>query len=108
MEFRYQCFRIRRKAPMKKFFFATMSTLLLSFIGGANVRTTINPYTSAPAAPASGVVIDFEDLAPGGPGGAGSPVIVTNQYADKGIIFNSPVALDYSKGPFSVPGFAHS
>src|SRR5262249_17035103 len=83
-------------------------TLLLSFMGGANIRTPINPYTSAPAAPASGVVIDFEDLAPGGPGGAGSPVIVTNQYADKGIIFNSPVALDYSKGPFSIPGFAHS
>jgi hypothetical protein len=53
-----------------------------------------------------GVVIDFEDLdAPGN----GTPGLnVGNQYADRGITFNFPDALDYSKGLFAIPGFAHS
>jgi hypothetical protein len=58
------------------------------------------------AAPASGTVIDFEDLDANGPGSPGLPV--SDQYADRGITFNFPDALDYSKGPFALPGFAHS
>src|SRR5262245_29810588 len=53
------------------------------------------------------IVIDFENLPADGPG-TGAAVVVTSQYADRGIIFNGPVALDYSKGPLAIPGFAHS
>jgi hypothetical protein len=53
------------------------------------------------------VVIDFEDLSTSGPG-QGEQVEVSTQYSrSKGITFNSPVALDYSKG-LAIPGFAHS
>jgi hypothetical protein len=52
------------------------------------------------------VVIDFEDLPANGPG-TPAAVVVISQYAAKGITFNSPVALDYSKG-LLIPGFAHS
>ncbi|HEY3269128.1 MAG TPA: hypothetical protein VGM37_19630 [Armatimonadota bacterium] len=57
---------------------------------------------------ARGAVITFEDLSPGGPGGAGAPVVVTNQYASLGVTFNFPDAFDYSKGLFAIPNFAHS
>jgi hypothetical protein len=62
--------------------------------------------TVARAAP---VIIDFEDLSTGGPGEA-SQVAVFQQYASKGVVFNDPKALDYSKGPapWSYQGFAHS
>ncbi len=50
------------------------------------------------------VVIDFEDLTTTGPG-QGGQVRVFNQYADKGITFNRPWALDYSK-VIPIPGFA--
>jgi len=64
---------------------------------------------STSAAP---VVIDFEDLSTNGPG-EGGQVTVFHQYAGiagKGINFNEPVALDYSKGsaPRRYQGFAHS
>ncbi len=55
---------------------------------------------------ASSAVIDFEDL-PAGGSGTPATVLVIDQYAAKGIKFNGPVALDYSKG-VPVPGFAHS
>jgi hypothetical protein len=41
------------------------------------------------------VVIDFEDL-PAGAIGTPAAVFVNTQYADRGITFNNPVALDYS------------
>lgn len=55
--------------------------------------------TRASAAP---VVIDFEDL--------GNQVTVFDQYANKGISFNYPLVLDYSKeaAPWRYQGFAHS
>lgn len=51
-------------------------------------------------------VINFDDLVTGGLG-TGGPIPVTNQYASEGITFNSPVAIDFSKGN-AIPGFAHS
>jgi RHS repeat-associated protein len=53
------------------------------------------------------VVIDFEDL-PAGAIGTPAEVFVNNQYADRGITFNNPVALDYSLGAVAIPDFAHS
>ncbi|GAB6274665.1 MAG: hypothetical protein STSR0004_15290 [Peptococcaceae bacterium] len=47
-----------------------------------------------------------EDLSTGGPG-QGGQVEVSGQYEDKGIIFNGPVALDYSKG-LAIPDFTRS
>ncbi len=60
-------------------------------------------------ASATPVVIDFEDLSTTGPG-EGNQVMVFHQYIDRGITFNSPVALDYSKGPapWRYQSFAHS
>ncbi len=54
-------------------------------------------------------VIDFEDLTTGGHG-EGGQVAVFQQYSNKGITFNDPAALDYSKGaaPWRYQGFAHS
>lgn len=51
-------------------------------------------------------VIGFDDLVTGGPGQA--LVRVTSQYAASGVTFNSPSAVDYSKGPSAIPGFARS
>lgn len=66
-------------------------------LGGRSVRI---------AASTAPVVINFDNLAAGGPGApAAAPVI--SQYADKGVTFNGPVALDYSKG-LPIPGFARS
>ena len=61
---------------------------------------------SAPAAP---VVIDFEDLQ-AGPIGTPARVSVNTQYADRGITFNNPVALDFSDSSILgyPPNFAHS
>jgi len=55
---------------------------------------------------AAPIVIDFEDLTTGGPG-QGGQVLVFHQYANKGITFNDPFALDYSKG-IPLKDFAHS
>lgn len=52
-------------------------------------------------------VIGFDDLVTNGPG-EGIGVIVGAQYAALGVTFNNPVALDYSKGPNPISGFAHS
>ena len=54
------------------------------------------------------VVIDFEDLPAPGLGAPGPSVTVTDQYASRGVTFNGPQALDYSKGQFPMAGFAHS
>jgi hypothetical protein len=51
--------------------------------------------------------IDFEGLSTGGFGGEGQPVAVFQQFADEGVIFNSPKAIDYSRG-LVLTGFAHS
>jgi len=61
---------------------------------------------SVPAAP---VVIDFEDL-PAGPIGTPAQVFVNTQYADRGITFNNPVALNFSNSSILgyPPDFAHS
>jgi hypothetical protein len=60
---------------------------------------------------AAPIVIDFEDFTTTGPGES-NQVIVYNQFqvASKGITFNNPVVLDYSKGvaPWRYQGFAHS
>jgi len=61
------------------------------------------PTVSAQAEP---TIINFDDLVTGGLG-TGGPISVTNQYASQGVTFNSPVAIDFSKGN-SIPGFAHS
>jgi hypothetical protein len=54
-------------------------------------------------------VITFDDLTTGGPmGGGGAPVVVTSQYAGRRVAFNDLSAIDYSKGSFAIPGFAHS
>ncbi len=58
------------------------------------------------AAQTGPTVITFEDLVTGG-WGTGGPIAVTNQYAPQGVTFNSPVAIDFSKG-IAIPGFAHS
>ncbi len=58
------------------------------------------------AGQAGPTVINFDDLVTGGLG-TGGPIPVTNQYASKGVTFNSPVAIDFSKGN-AIPGFAHS
>jgi len=52
-------------------------------------------------------LIDFEDISTTGPGAVG-PTAVFGQYLSKGVLLNRPVALDYSKGDFAIPGFAHS
>ncbi len=58
------------------------------------------------AGQAGPTVINFDDLVTGGLG-TGGPIPVTNQYASLGVTFNSPVAIDFSKGD-AIPGFAHS
>lgn len=55
---------------------------------------------------AGSTIINFDDLVTGGLG-TGGPIQVTNQYASQGVTFNSPVAIDFSKGT-AIPGFAHS
>ncbi|HEX9316960.1 MAG TPA: hypothetical protein VN986_02025 [Actinomycetota bacterium] len=54
------------------------------------------------------VVIDFEDLPAPGWGEAVPAFTVTDQYASRGVTFNGPPALDYSRGQPTIPGFAHS
>lgn len=91
----------RRMAP----FAMAIIFLLLTGLGTkAHEPGPIVLYNASP--PADPIVIDFEDLAPDGPG-TPATVLVTSQYADKGITFNGPVALDYSKG-IPIPGFARS
>src|SRR5205814_678249 len=52
-------------------------------------------------------VITFDDLTTVGPQQSG-PTVVTSQYALQGVTFNSVSAIDYSKGPAAIPGFARS
>ena len=53
-------------------------------------------------------LITFDDLNTGGPVGGGAHVTVNTQYAPQGVTFNNVTAIDYSKGQFALPGFAHS
>jgi len=66
--------------------------------------------SSGPISPAAGqagpTVINFDNLVTGG-WGTGGPIPVTNQYSKQGVTFNSPRAIDFSKG-IAIPGFAHS
>lgn len=55
---------------------------------------------------AAPTVINFDNLVTGG-WGTGGPIPVTNQYSAQGVTFNSPKAIDFSKG-IAIPGFAHS
>jgi hypothetical protein len=58
------------------------------------------------AGKAGTTVINFDDLVTGGLG-TGGPISVTDQYASRGVTFNGPVAIDFSKGN-AISGFAHS
>ena len=62
----------------------------------------------AVAAQPSDALINFDNLVTGGPGGAGALVTVNTQYAAQGVTFNNVSAIDYSKGSFAIPTFAHS
>lgn len=62
--------------------------------------------TPGEAVQAGPTIINFDDLVAGGLG-TGGPIAVTNQYASQGVTFNSPRAIDFSKGT-AIPGFAHS
>ncbi len=53
-------------------------------------------------------VIPFDELTTGGPGGAGTLVIVNTQYSGQGVTFNNLSAIDYAKGGAALPGFARS
>lgn len=52
------------------------------------------------------VLIDFEDIETSGTG-TGGQAVIENQYRDLGIIFNRPVALDYSRD-LGIDSYAHS
>jgi hypothetical protein len=77
-------------------------------VAGTNVLTEeLQPAEQTSAAGQTGpTVVNFDDLVTGGLG-TGGPIHVTNQYASRGVTFNSPVAIDFSKGT-AIPGFAHS
>src|SRR5262245_39986551 len=62
---------------------------------GVPAPTPTPTPTPTPMPPQNPVVIDFENIATGP---------VTNQYANLGITFNQPTAINYQ----SMPGFAHS
>lgn len=88
---------------------ASSSDAQLTRKGGlANVPIgEIQPVQQTAASGQTGpTVINFDDLVTGGLG-TGGPITVTNQYALQGVTFNSPVAIDFSKGT-AIPGFAHS
>lgn len=68
--------------------------------GQRPIKTPSETFQAGPT------VINFDDLVTGGLG-TGGPISVTNQYASQGVTFNSPVAIDFSKGN-AIPGFAHS
>jgi hypothetical protein len=71
-----------------------------------SVAQRLGGQSAQVAASTAPVVINFDNLPAGGPG-TPATVTVISQYADKGVTFNGPVALDYSKG-LPIPGFAHS
>jgi hypothetical protein len=74
---------------------------------------SISPLTRAAPLPAidrmqpGPVLIDFDDLSTT-EWGTGGQVVVTDQYASQGVIFNRPKALAYGIGMFGIPGFPHS
>jgi hypothetical protein len=68
--------------------------------GQRSIKTSSETFQAGPT------IINFDDLVTGGLG-TGGPISVTNQYASQGVTFNSPVAIDFSKGT-AIPGFAHS
>jgi hypothetical protein len=66
----------------------------------------VKPVEQGAASRSGPKVINFDDLNTVGLG-TGGPIPVTNQYASEGVMFNGPVAIDFSKGN-AIPGFAHS
>jgi hypothetical protein len=74
--------------------------------GGTSSTSTATHFTYVGAVTEK--LVTFEDLNTGGPGGAGSLVVVNSQYAQQGVTFNDLSAIDYSKGGSPLPGFAHS
>jgi IPT/TIG domain/FG-GAP repeat len=74
--------------------------------GGTSATSAADRFTYA--GPVTEKLITFDDLSTGGPGGAGSLVVVNSQYAGQGVTFNNLSAIDYSKGGSALPGFAHS
>jgi hypothetical protein len=53
-------------------------------------------------------VVGFDDLTTGGRGATGTNVMVGSQFAAQGVTFNDLLAVDYSKPPSPIAGFAHS
>ncbi|MGH9766918.1 MAG: hypothetical protein ACREAB_05725, partial [Blastocatellia bacterium] len=99
---------MKRKVMFKSGWIAFGIVVLIALIALAAlpVASTHISYPMQAPAPADPVVINFDDLAAGGPG-TPATVTVLSQYADKGVTFNGPVALDYSKG-LSLRDFARS
>ena len=69
--------------------------------GGTSVTSEADRYTYISPA----TVVGFDNITTGGPGQVLVPV--TTQYAGQGVTFNSPSAIDYSRGA-AIPGFARS
>lgn len=82
------------KGPCNIGFFSRLAKLTMIIL------CTVLCVSAAPT------VINFDNLVTGG-WGTGGPIPVTNQYSAQGVTFNSPVAIDFSKG-IAIPGFAHS
>jgi hypothetical protein len=82
------------KGPCNIGFFSRLAKLTMIIL------CTVLCVSAAPT------VINFDNLVTGG-WGTGGPIPVTNQYSAQGVTFNSPKAIDFSKG-IAIPGFAHS
>ena len=102
------------RSPIRE---AARLALLLAVLGVAGSAAFASPslpaYRDGVAASAvlvrsSDALINFDNLSTGGPGGAGALVRVNSQFAAQGVTFNNVSAIDYSKGPSALPGFAHS
>ena len=86
---------------------ALVSLAALVLAGTVALAATAYPAARAPArADADDTLVNFDNVATGGP--AGALTIVSSQYAAEGVTFNNVSAVDYSKGSFAIPGFAHS
>jgi len=75
-------------------------------LGGTSATSAADGFTYV--APVVEKVITFDNLTTGGPGGAGTLVVVNSQYAGQSVTFNDFSAIDYSKGGSAIPNFARS
>jgi hypothetical protein len=91
---------------MKSMRWIIFGVILIGLIA-LSVTQRLGDQLARVAASTAPVVINFDNLTAGGPGGVGAIVVVNSQYNSQGITFNGAVALDYSKG-LPIPGFAHS